>query len=292
MAHSNIGDNAVETRRVEYTTTVRALDDERVQITLLSSDEQSEIQITTSADAVTRNATDATLTATNNGHRQWSRQTSTVGLQIECDAKRVTRSITWSDTDGTALGRIECDPEEWGRITGTMLRLLLPQQQRTDALKLAMPPVTNPDAIRSRLLERIAESKGDGGAEIDCLDVQLEDARRALEREGIASEGGCVLGSGVYDLDIHSRDTIDRPLRRPTRRGNRSGHGNTIESRNIAGKNAQALETDAHAAAQPGQLRTREGEPRTQRGGSKRPTGNHDAAGRNTPPRPRASPDH
>ena len=63
-----------------------------------------------------------------------------------------------------------------------MLDALVTQQQRTDELKLAEPPLTNADA------------------------------QAALTRKAIKSEGH-FFGSGVYDLDILNEDTIDARLR-------------------------------------------------------------------------------
>ena len=191
-----------------YVMTVAEIGTDRVAISLRDPDRDTEMRIETGPQVLLHTA-DATLTRSENG----SKGTIPIRLGMIRNPETDSRLVTLSDETDQTFAEIECDLEEWRNLAVSMLHLLNLEQQREDTSKLATPTLTDPESIRSRVHECIHESQQANGQEVDCLNVRLDDARRALEENGTKSEGGSFLGSGIYDLDVLNGDRIEARLR-------------------------------------------------------------------------------
>ena len=209
MAHYiHIENNIEHTLANDYMVNLRPVENDSRSIRIELTRADTTIQIQTRADACMR-ARQATLTTTDTEHTS----ERVVQIQLGRNSELDIGCIRISDPAGTSVARIECETEEWRTLWRTMLNVMLAHREKTDAVKLAAPVLTDPETIRTRVLQCIAESRASDGAEVDCLNVRLEDAETTLKAAQITTEGGCFLGTDIYDLDIVNEDRIDARLR-------------------------------------------------------------------------------
>ena len=204
----DIENNIEHTPGNVYMVNLHLVDNDSGSIRIELTRDNATIQIRTRAEACIR-AREATLTTSDTGHTS----ERVVQIQLGRNSELDTGCIRIADPAGTSVAQIECETEEWHTLWRTMLNVLLAHREKTDAVKLAAPVLTDPETIRTRVLQCIAESRANDGAEVDCLNVRLEDAATTLKTDQITTEGGCFLGTGIYDLDIVNGDRIDARLR-------------------------------------------------------------------------------
>ena len=194
----------------DYIVTLHLVENDTASVRIEVTRHSDTIEIQTRADAYMR-TWEARLTR--NDTERGCERVVQVELARDPDRERDTGCIQIATPGEIPIARIECDSAEWRQLWLTMLNVVLAHRETTDRVKLAAPVLTDPETIRTRVLQCIAESRANDGAEVDCLDVRLDDAEATLGDEQITTEGGCFMGTGIYDLDIVTDARIDARLR-------------------------------------------------------------------------------
>ena len=200
---------ATQEQKHEGTLQVRIDSVGTIIYTMLNDENDVIAQIETDAD-VAANGGQGTLRVANSAS---TRPPATRRIKATLHREDGARQIVVTTPEGDSLARMHLGHEEWREAELAALNELTRRQSARDAVELEQHPIADPHAVGKRLQAAIKESRASSGTEIDCLDVTLEAARTWLDTQGISNEGGMMLGSRVYDLDILDGNHIDARLR-------------------------------------------------------------------------------